>query len=77
MTAYGREVLLRAKEAAEDLGFRVLHLYVDGAWVYKAGCRKVKDFQPLLEEIRSRTGLTIALDGIYKCGWRSCHSRPE
>ena len=66
VTAYGREVLLRAKEAAEDMGFRVLHLYVDGMWVYKAGCRQVADFQPLLEEIKSRTGLTIALDGIYK-----------
>ena len=66
VTAYGREVLWRAKEAAEDLGFRVLHLYVDGMWVQKSGCRKVTDFQPLLEEIQSRTSLPIALDGIYK-----------
>jgi len=26
VTAFGREILLRAKEAAEDLGFEVLHL---------------------------------------------------
>ncbi len=31
VTAYGREAALRAKEAAEDMGFRVLHLYVDGS----------------------------------------------
>ena len=66
VTAYGREVLLRAKEAAEDLGFRVLHLYVDGMWVKKPGCKKPRDFQPLLEEVRKRTSLPIALDGIYK-----------
>jgi DNA polymerase II len=66
VTAYGREVLLRAKEAAEDLGFRVLHLYVDGMWVRRDGCRAAKDFQPLLDEIRTRTSLPIALDGVYK-----------
>jgi DNA polymerase-2 len=66
VTAYGREVLLRAKEAAEDLGFRVLHLYVDGMWVQKSGCRKAQDFQSLLDEIKTRTSLPIGLDGIYK-----------
>ena len=66
VTAYGREVLLRAKEAAEDMGFRVLHLYVDGMWVQKSGCHKVQDFQSLLDEIKTRTSLSIALDGIYK-----------
>lgn len=66
VTAYGREVLLRAKEAAEDLGFRVLHLYVDGMWVKRSGCKKAQDFQPLLNEIQKRTDLPIALDGVYK-----------
>jgi DNA polymerase-2 len=66
VTAYGREVMLRAKEAAEQAGFTVLHVYVDGMWVKKPGCRNVGDFQPLLEEIQSRTSLRIALDGIYK-----------
>jgi DNA polymerase-2 len=59
-------VLLHAKEAAEDMGFRVLHLYVDGMWVNKSGYSRVQDFQPLLDEIKKRTGLPIALDGIYK-----------
>jgi len=66
VTAYGREVLLRAKEAAEDMGYRVLHLYVDGMWVQRTGSRTVHDFQPLLDEIKTRTSLPIALDGIYK-----------
>ena len=66
VTAYGREMLLRAKEAAEDLGFTVLHMYVDGLWVKKKGFRDVAAFQPLLDEIITRTGLPIALDGIYR-----------
>lgn len=66
VTAYGREALLRAKEAAEDLGFTVLHMYVDGIWVKKMGASRVDDFQPLLEEVTTRTGLPISLEGIYR-----------
>lgn len=66
VTAYGREVMMRAKEAAEDMGFRVLHLYVDGMWIKKPSCTAREDFRPLLDEIQARTHLTIALDGIYK-----------
>ena len=66
VTAYGREALLQAKEATEDLGGIVLHLYVDGLWVKQPGAATVNDFQPLLDEISERTGLPIALDGIYR-----------
>ncbi|PWH14514.1 MAG: hypothetical protein DDG59_13055 [Anaerolineae bacterium] len=66
VTAYGREALLRAKEAAEQQGFEVLHLYVDGLWVKKRGAEQATDFQPLLDEITRRTGLPIVLEGIYR-----------
>jgi DNA polymerase-2 len=66
VTAYGRETLLRAKEAAEDLGFTVLHLYVDGMWVHKEGLNKSSDFDALMDEIEERTKLPLALDGIYR-----------
>jgi len=76
VTAYGREALLRAKEAAEDLGFRVLHMYVDGLWVQKEGASQINDFQPLLEEILDRTGLPTSLEGIYR--WIAfLSSRPD
>jgi len=65
ITAYAREALLRAKEAAEDQGFTVLHMYIDGLWVQKPGADQVSDFHPLLEEVSKRTRLPIALDGIY------------
>jgi len=66
VTAYGREALLRAKEAAEDLGFTVLHMYVDGLWVRREGLRQPADFQDLLDEIVQRTGLPIGLEGVYR-----------
>lgn len=66
VTAYGREALLRAKEAAEEMGFTVLQMYVDGLWVKKPGMKEAADFQPLLDEVARRTGLPIALDGLYR-----------
>ena len=76
VTAYGREALLQAKEAAEELGFRVLHMYVDGLWVQKEGASQITDFQLLLEKILDRTGLPISLDGIYR--WIAfLSSRPD
>lgn len=66
VTAGGREALLRAKEAAEDDGFTVLHMYVDGLWIQKPGCAVPQDFAAVQEEITRRTGLPIALDGVYR-----------
>jgi DNA polymerase-2 len=66
VTAYGREALLRAKEAAEDAGFEILHMYVDGLWVQKEGCKTPADFESLLVDITDRTGLPISLDGVYR-----------
>jgi DNA polymerase II len=76
VTAAGREALLSAKETAEDLGYTVLHLYVDGLWVQKTSTAATgaasphpscpADYQPMLDEISRRTGLPISLDGIYR-----------
>ncbi len=66
VTTWGREALLLAKEAAESLGFTVLHMYVDGLWIKKAGASRPTDFQPALELIATRTGLSISLDGIFR-----------
>lgn len=66
VTAYGREALLRAKEAAENMDFEILHMYVDGLWVQKPGCKTPADFEALLAEITERTGLSISMDGVYR-----------
>ncbi|MEE9217367.1 MAG: DNA polymerase domain-containing protein [Anaerolineales bacterium] len=64
VNAYGREVLLQAKELVEDAGFRVLHLYVDGLWIQRAGAGQA-DYDRLLNQIQTQTGLRVALEGVY------------
>jgi DNA polymerase-2 len=80
VTAYGREALLRAKEAAEDMGYKVIQLYVDGLWVQHPEKTQPGDIEPLLLEIQERTGLPISLDGIYRwvifVGSRQNKNRP-
>ena len=66
VTAGGREALMRAKEAAEDAGFEILHMYVDALWIQRPDCKTAADFQPVLDEMTRRTGLPIALDGVYR-----------
>jgi DNA polymerase-2 len=66
VTAYGREALLRAKEAAEEMDYEILHMYVDGLWVQKPGCKSPSDFEALLADITARTGLPISMDGVYR-----------
>ncbi|KAA3660257.1 MAG: hypothetical protein DWQ04_19930, partial [Chloroflexi bacterium] len=66
ITAYSREALLRAKEAAESLGYEVVHMYVDGLWVKRKGVKTKTAVQPLLDEIERVTELPIALEGFYK-----------
>lgn len=41
-------------------------MYVDGLWVKKPGANSKEQVRPLLDEITLRTGLPIALEGIYK-----------
>jgi len=64
VNAYGREVLLQAKELVEEAGFRVLHLYVDGLWIQKEGADQA-EYDRLLHGIRVQTGLRVGLEGVY------------
>ena len=66
VTMMGREALLTAKETAEDMGYEILHMYVDALWVVKDGISRPDQLNPLLDAISERTGLSIALDGIYR-----------
>lgn len=65
VTAYSREVLLRAKEIAESRGFRFLHAIVDSLWLQKAGAVR-QDYDDLAETIGAQTGLPIAVEGLYR-----------
>ncbi len=66
VTAVSRELMLQAKEVAEDLGFTVLHMYVDCLFVQQEGFERPADFTPLMEAIVEKTGIPIALEGVFK-----------
>ena len=66
VTATSRELMLQAKEVAEDMGFTVLHMYVDCLFVQQACFERASDFPPLLDAILTQTGIPIALEGVYK-----------
>ncbi|SRR5258706_8044539 len=63
LTAWGRKTLLTAKDIAEELGFDVLHMYVDGLWVKRDNFNKPEHPQDLLEIITKETGVSICLEG--------------
>ena len=66
VTAMSRELMLQAKEVAEDMGFAVLHMYVDCLFVQQDGFHKPSDFTPLMNAIEEKTGIPIALEGVFK-----------
>ncbi|HMN01024.1 MAG TPA: DNA polymerase domain-containing protein, partial [Anaerolineales bacterium] len=66
VTAISRELMLQAKEVAEDLGFTVLHMYVDCLFVQQDGFERPTDFNPLMDAIVQKTGIPIALEGVFK-----------
>jgi DNA polymerase-2 len=66
VTAISRELMLQAKEVAEDMGFTVLHMYVDSLFVQKEGVKEKRDFEPLLHAITEQTHIPIMMEGIYR-----------
>lgn len=66
VTAMSRELMLQAKEVAEDMGFTILHMYVDCLFVQQAGFKQSADFIPLMDAIVDKTGIPIAMEGVFK-----------
>jgi DNA polymerase-2 len=66
VTVTSRELMLQAKDVAEDMGFVVLHMYVDCLFVQQEGFEKPSDFTPLMDAIVDKTGIPIALEGVFK-----------
>ncbi len=65
VTAWGREKLLAAKEIAESCGFLFLHGLTDAIWVKREGAT-AEDYRELAERITEKTGMPIALEGVYR-----------
>ena len=64
-TAAGRFILLRAKEIAEDLGFKLVYAITDSIYVQKEDAT-YDDYKKLAEIISKRTGFEIKLEGVFK-----------
>jgi DNA polymerase-2 len=65
VTAYSRDILLRAKDVAERRGYRLLHAIVDSLWLVKPGSVRA-DYEDLARGITEHTGLPINVEGIYR-----------
>jgi len=65
VTAYSREMLLRAKEVAEDQGYRMLHALVDSMWLHKPGAGRV-EYEALARDVTAATDLPIYVEGVYR-----------
>jgi DNA polymerase elongation subunit (family B) len=62
--AYGRDLLLKAKEIVEYFDFEVLHGLVDSLWI--RGEAKVEHLKDLCELISAEIGIDINLEGRYR-----------
>lgn len=64
VTAFGRELLLRAKDQAEQMGFRFLHGIVDSIWLHKPGVT-LEQAEELSQKIFELTKIEMKIEGIY------------
>jgi DNA polymerase elongation subunit (family B) len=61
ITAYGREILLKASEIAERHGFNIVHGIVDSLWL--EGDANPEEF---CSEVTSATGIPLQIEGRYR-----------
>ena len=66
VTAISRELMLQAKEVAEEMNFTVIHMYVDSLFVQKDGLKEKQDFEALLHAITEQTKIPIMMEGVYR-----------
>jgi DNA polymerase-2 len=64
-TAWGRELLLQAKELAEGRGFHLLHALTDSLWISKPRMTE-EEVLALCHDITRATDVEMSLEGIYR-----------
>ncbi|MDO8757408.1 MAG: DNA polymerase domain-containing protein, partial [Elusimicrobiota bacterium] len=73
VTAWGREVLLRAKDSVERRGYHLLHALVDAIWI---AVTPGADLEELRLAIEKEAECPLALEGVYE--WiRYCPSKAD
>jgi len=64
INAFSRDIILTAKEIAENRGYQLLHGMIDCVWLKKPGATQ-HEYEELAREISARVGIDISLEGIY------------
>jgi DNA polymerase-2 len=73
VTAWGREVLLRAKDSVEKRGYHLLHALVDSIWIKITPEADLEELRLLIEK---EAECPLALEGVYE--WiRYCPSKRD
>tara|TARA_B100001964_G_scaffold244835_1_gene328243 strand:+ start:2498 stop:4744 length:2247 start_codon:yes stop_codon:yes gene_type:complete len=62
--AYGRDLLLTAKEIAEYFDFEVLHGLIDSLWIKRNA--NIEDLEELCKIISLKVGIDINIEGCYR-----------
>ena len=65
INAFAREILLDAKTALEDAGWRVLHGIVDSIWVTPAPDRDQRPLATVAAEISADTDITLEHESVF------------
>ncbi|TGK31771.1 DNA polymerase [Leptospira gomenensis] len=67
VNAFAREKLLTAKECAEERGYGFVHAITDSIFIRKTDSSTFsrEELNSLCEEIQSKTGIRIDVDGVY------------
>ncbi len=67
VTSFGREILLRAKELAEDMGYEFLHAITDSMFIRNHDSTPIDRSQLALlcQRIHEETQIEMAIEGVY------------
>ncbi|MFT4923079.1 MAG: DNA polymerase I [Haloarculaceae archaeon] len=65
INAYAREILLDAKDAFEEAGYRVVHGIIDSIWVQPREDVDQEPIQEVAAEVSSSTGIKLEHEGVY------------
>ncbi|MBV6492760.1 MAG: hypothetical protein LDLANPLL_00759 [Turneriella sp.] len=68
VTSFGREILLRAKELAEDMGYELLHAITDSMFIRNPDGSPIdrEHLQVLCQRIYEATQIEMAIEGVYQ-----------
>ena len=65
VTSYARNIMYRAMEIAREMGFKVIHAYIDSIWISREDACK-EDYLEYCRKVSESTGFRMELDSLYR-----------